>query len=114
SPMRLTFEHAVAFAEAISTPTCLVLANQGVMAKRPQLRERSEGFEHIQTYHLDGGHHLHLEEPAPAVATIINSFFRTLARPGEAAGQSCYDIRSEKAAVGTGRCRQLGAGAVCS
>lgn len=79
SPMRLTFEHAVAFAEAISTPTCLVLANQGVMAKRPQLRERIEGFEHIQTYHLDGGHHLHLEEPAPAVATIINSFFRTLA-----------------------------------
>ena len=79
SPLRLTSEHAVAFAEAISTPTCLVLANQGVMGKHPRLVERIEGFKHIQTHRMDGGHHLHLEEQAPAVATIINSFFKTLA-----------------------------------
>lgn len=79
SPMRLTTEHAVAFAEAIRTPTCLILANQGVMAKRPELLERIGRFKHIQTHRLDGGHHLHLEAQAPAVATIINSFFKTLA-----------------------------------
>ena len=79
SPVRLTFEHAIAFAEAITTPTCLVLANQGVMAKHPQLLERIDSFRHIQTHRLEGGHHLHLEEPAPIVATIIDSFFQTLA-----------------------------------
>src|SRR5690606_25240810 len=79
SPMRLTTEHAVAFAKAIRTPTCLILANQGVMAKRPELQERIGRFEHIQTHRLEGGHHLHMEAQAPAVATIINSFFKTLA-----------------------------------
>lgn len=79
SPLRLSAAHAVAFAEAIVTPTCLILASEGVMARRTLLREHIEGFSHIQTHHLEGGHHLHLEEAAPDVATIIDSFFRTLA-----------------------------------
>lgn len=79
SPMRLTAEHALAFAEAITTPTCLILASEGVMATRRPLLQRIEGFRHIQTHQLQGGHHLHLEDAAPSVATIIDSFFRTLA-----------------------------------
>lgn len=79
SPLRLTLQHAVAFAEAIATPTCLVLAEDGVMTKHAQLVERIAHFEHIQTHRLAGGHHLHLEEPAPQVASIINSFFNILA-----------------------------------
>lgn len=79
SPLRLTAAHAVAFAEAIATPTCLILASEGVMARRALLLERIDSFTHIQTHHLEGGHHLHLEEAAPDVATIIDSFFRALA-----------------------------------
>ncbi|MFA5679143.1 MAG: alpha/beta hydrolase [Pseudomonas sp.] len=79
SPVRLTSEHAIAFAEAITTPTCLVLASEGVMSKRALLLERINSFTHIQTHHLEGDHHLHLEEAAPSVATIIDSFFQTLA-----------------------------------
>ena len=79
SPLRLTQQHAIAFAEAIVTPTCVVLADQGVMAKRAQLIERIKSFAHIQTHQLVGGHHLHLEEPAAQVASIIDSFFKTLA-----------------------------------
>lgn len=78
SPMRLTAEHAVAFAEAITSPTCLILASKGIMARRELLLERINSFEHIQTHCLEGGHHLHLEEAAPAVATIIDTFFRSL------------------------------------
>src|SRR5690606_34557742 len=87
SPMRLTAEHAVAFAEAITSPTCLILASKGIMARRELLLERIDSFEHIQTHCLEGGHHLHLEEAAPEVATIIDTFFRSLTRPPQAAGQ---------------------------
>ena len=79
SPVRLTSEHALAFAEAITTPTCLVLASEGVMTRRDALVERVDSFRHIQTHRLEGGHHLHLEEAAPSVATIIDSFFHSLA-----------------------------------
>lgn len=79
SPVRLTAEHAIAFAEAITTPTCVVLASEGVMTKRAQLVARIDSFTHIQTHRLEGGHHLHLEEAAPSVATIIDSFFQSLA-----------------------------------
>src|SRR5690606_26143422 len=87
SPMRLTAEHAVAFPEAITTPTCLVLASEGVMARRELLLERIDRCEHIQTHRLEGGRHLPLEEAAPAVATIIDTFFRSLTCPSRAAGQ---------------------------
>ena len=79
SPVRLTAEHAVAFAEAITTPTCLILASEGVMSKRAHVLERIDRFTHIQTHRLPGGHHLHLEDAAPSVATIIDSFFQSLA-----------------------------------
>lgn len=79
SPIRLTFEHAVSFAEAIRTPTCLVVAGQGVLSNNLRLPEHIEDFRHIQLHRVEGGHHLHLEQQAPLVATIINSFFKTLA-----------------------------------
>ena len=88
SPLRLTVEHAIAFAEAISTPTCLVLASEGVMAKRALLLQRIDSFTHIQTHRLPGGHHLHLEDAAPSVATIIDSFFQTLLDPALQLGKS--------------------------
>lgn len=78
SPMRLTSEHAAAFIEAIRSPVCLVLANQGVMHKHPQVVERIGRFAHITRHDMDGGHHLHLEEQAEAVATIFDSFFAGL------------------------------------
>ena len=88
SPVRLTADHALAFAEAITTPTCLVLASEGVMAKRAQLVERIDSLTHIQTHRLEGGHHLHLEEAAASVATIIDSFFQTLLDPALRLGKS--------------------------
>ncbi len=75
SAVRLTMGHASAFAQAITSPACLVLANQGVMQHRPQLFARIEKLSNIRVHRLDGGHHLHLESQAPQVATILDSFY---------------------------------------
>ncbi|WP_304640512.1 alpha/beta fold hydrolase [Pseudomonas sp.] len=79
SAVRLTLGHAFAFAQAITSPACLVLANQGVMQRHPALFDRIEKLDNIRVHRVDGGHHLHLESQAPMVATILDSFYRTLA-----------------------------------
>jgi pimeloyl-ACP methyl ester carboxylesterase len=78
SAVRLTLGHAFAFAEAITSPACLILANQGVMQRHPKLFHRIEKLVNIQVHRLDGGHHLHLEDQAPQVATILDSFYAGL------------------------------------
>lgn len=79
SPLRFTNRHAEAFIEAIRSPACVILANQGVMHKHPQVLDRIERFDNIQRHHIDGGHHLHLEEQAPQVGTILDTFYRNVA-----------------------------------
>jgi hypothetical protein len=79
SAVRLTLGHAFAFAQAITSPACLVLANQGVMQRHPALFDRIEKLDNSRVHRVDGGHHLHLESQAPMVATILDSFYRTLA-----------------------------------
>lgn len=78
SPLRLTQRHAVSFIENISAPACLVLANQGVMHKHPEVLNRIDAFEHLQVHRIDGGHHLHLEAQAPEVAAILKDFYTSL------------------------------------
>ncbi|MED5492526.1 MAG: alpha/beta fold hydrolase [Pseudomonadota bacterium] len=78
SPLRLTQRHAVSFIENISAPACLVLANQGVMHKHPEVLERINAFEHLQIHRIDGGHHLHLEAQALEVAAILKDFYTSL------------------------------------
>jgi len=78
SPLRFTNRHADSFIESITSPTMLVLANQGVMHKHPQVLDRIERFKNIQLHKMDGGHHLHLEAEAPAVAGLLNDFYASL------------------------------------
>lgn len=85
SALRFTNHHAVSFIKAIRSPSMLVLANQGVMHKHPQVLERIERFEHIQLHKMDGGHHLHLEAQAPAVAALLNDFYASLPAQGASA-----------------------------
>lgn len=78
SPLRFTQRHASSFIENITAPTCLVLANQGVMHKHPEVLARIDAFKHLTVHRVDGGHHLHLEEPAPQVAAILKDFYTSL------------------------------------
>jgi len=73
SATRLTHEQAMAFIGNVRCPTHLVIAREGMLAKKYGLIERLPFG--IET--LPGGHHLHLddEEGACAVARCFNRFF---------------------------------------
>ncbi|MFF7708393.1 alpha/beta fold hydrolase [Pseudomonas sp. NPDC007930] len=72
SPVRLSFEHAVAYARAVQCPALLILADKGVLMAH---REAIGGLAMEQVV-LPGGHHLHLDDEAGAtlVADCINRF----------------------------------------
>ncbi|QVI84095.1 alpha/beta hydrolase [Pseudomonas viridiflava] len=73
SATRLTHEQAMAFINNVKCPTQLVVACEGMLAKKHDVIERLPFG--IET--LPGGHHLHLddEEGACAVARCFNRFF---------------------------------------
>lgn len=73
SPVRLSQAQALALAQRVGCPTCLVVAADGLLAPHPRLLEQLP-FEQVV---LPGGHHLHLnDEPgAILVADCFNRFF---------------------------------------
>lgn len=74
SMLMLTPEQSKQFTRQIDAPVCMVLSKDGRMAKSEAFNKLNERFQSIETHLLDGGHHLHMEEQAPAVADIINRF----------------------------------------
>jgi len=75
TPLRLTMAHVQAFVTALRCPTCLVLAEQGLLATRDGLAELLAQAA-ISVEHLPGGHHLHLddEQGARLVADCFKAF----------------------------------------
>ncbi|MGJ7475897.1 alpha/beta fold hydrolase [Pseudomonas fulva] len=73
SPVRLTQAQAMAYVRHVKCPGCLVVAAQGMLARREGLLEQLP-FEQVT---LPGGHHLHLndEQGATLVADCFNRFF---------------------------------------
>ena len=78
SPLRLSKAHAVAFVKAVQCPMSLVLAEEGVLAREPELIKLLSTLS-LDVQRLPGGHHLHLddEEGAQAVAECVQVFFTT-------------------------------------
>ncbi|WP_372822383.1 alpha/beta fold hydrolase [Pseudomonas parafulva] len=73
SPVRLNEAQAMAFVHRVSCPTCLVIAEDGMLARHTSLLEQLP-FEQVA---LPGGHHLHLNDAqgAALVADCFNRFF---------------------------------------
>lgn len=77
TPVRLTEEQVLAILEGIQAKTLLVLAEpEAPYLLRETMQRRIDQVADIQVHRIAGGHHLHLEYPAP-IAALIEKFIRT-------------------------------------
>ena len=67
SPLRLSRAQALAFARAVQCPARLLLAEGGLLQAQPDIAERLQGLP-VEVQRLPGGHHLHLDDQAGALA----------------------------------------------
>jgi pimeloyl-ACP methyl ester carboxylesterase len=78
SMMRLTPEQMDACHRAISTPTELCLAEQGLVLAYPDYAERLLALPQISWAVHAGGHHLHMEGAQSILGRAYNTFFQRL------------------------------------
>ncbi|MDE2156173.1 MAG: alpha/beta hydrolase [Xanthomonadaceae bacterium] len=72
--LRLAETQIHALLRGIAAPTALLLAQPATAyLPSPQMQARAACVPHIAVSHLDGGHHLHLEQPAAVAAWVDNA-----------------------------------------
>ena len=59
--------------KAIEAPVCLIRAKQGVPYPESTFQGRAQSIKNLTIHELEGGHHVHMDNPAP-VAKIISQF----------------------------------------
>jgi pimeloyl-ACP methyl ester carboxylesterase len=74
SELRLTADHARAFARSVRAPTLLLLATQSPFADRQLYRELPSLVPTIEVDRVPGGHHCHLEGAEDVIAQRILRF----------------------------------------
>ena len=74
SAFRLTEDQSQGFLSRISAPTLLIEASNGIVSQFPHVVAYLEKIIDLKRVHLDGGHHLHLENAALDCAVEINRF----------------------------------------
>ena len=73
SPLYLTEEQVCAFLLRITAPTLLIWGEQGLDSPLQHLETRKQLIADLTFLRLPGGHHLHMDQPAP-VAEAIQPF----------------------------------------
>lgn len=76
SSFKLTKGQIHAFISTISSPTRVILADQGMPKLFPGFAEAARGYPNLELCELAGGHHLHMEDQVDEVAARVNEFFR--------------------------------------
>jgi pimeloyl-ACP methyl ester carboxylesterase len=76
SELRLTAEHARAFARRVTAPVLLLLATESPFADRPLYRELPSLLPNVEVDRVVGGHHCHLEGSERDIAHRIQRFLR--------------------------------------
>ncbi len=71
SPIYIAEEQAQAFLQAISAPTLLIKAKQGMLNRLACIAPRIAAVPSIQVVEMKGGHHLHLDDPKPVAKQIL-------------------------------------------
>ena len=73
SPYRLTPEQAVQLVKDIKVPVQLVYGSNGMPMIKSAMAQYQPLFSDIIVHQLEGGHHVHMEQPEK-LATLINAF----------------------------------------
>jgi pimeloyl-ACP methyl ester carboxylesterase len=73
SRLRLTERQVMAFLEAITAPTLLVRAKDGLPFAREIAEPRASAVDELTIVEVEGGHHVHLDAPE-RVAPVIGEF----------------------------------------
>lgn len=74
SSVKLTRGQIHAFISAIQCPARVLLADDGMPKFYPGFTEAAQQYPQLEVITMAGGHHLHMEEQADAVAKHINDF----------------------------------------
>lgn len=77
SRMRLTEAHVLAFLQAIQAPVLLISAEQGWPHDPTVIRQRMASVAQLRHVALPGHHHVHLDDPEPVAAAIVEFFQAT-------------------------------------
>jgi pimeloyl-ACP methyl ester carboxylesterase len=77
SELRLTPEHARAFARRITAPVLLLFAEKSPFADRPLYREFPSWFANVEVERIPGAHHFHLEGSEAPIAERISRFLHS-------------------------------------
>lgn len=73
SAFKMTDDHNEAFMAAITAPTLLMMAEQGLAGHMEQ-RDKLKQYGNIEQQVFAGGHHFHMDEPAADIAEKITAF----------------------------------------
>ena len=77
SAVKLSAGQMQAILQAISAPTLLLLAREGLGKHRDVAGQASEYIRQLQVEHIAGGHHFHMEPGAAIVAQQISQFLQS-------------------------------------
>lgn len=75
TPLRLTEEQVLSCLTQISVPTSLIWASKGFSFDSDLMQARVKAIEGLKLFHLDGGHHIHMEQ-AETVAQVLTDFYK--------------------------------------
>ena len=77
SPLRMTEMQILSCLQQIKAKTCLIWASKGFSFDSKLMQERIKSVRNLKIEHLDGGHHIHMEQPE-AVSQLLAAFYQSL------------------------------------
>ena len=77
SPLRMTEAQIISCLEQLSMNSCLIWASKGFSFDSKLMQGRIRAVKNLKIEHLDGGHHIHMEQPE-IVSQLLADFYRSL------------------------------------
>lgn len=76
SPLYLTERQILSCLQRIEAHTLLLWAKQGIKFNATQMSVRMQQITHLTVISLDGGHHIHMEQPQPIASLLMQQFYQ--------------------------------------